>query len=285
MLAGAATAASTFEVASVRVVPGSGPSGGCKGGPGSSDPERVTCSNVFLAEIVATAWQLPFYRFVVPDWMKTGHFDITAKIPPGATREQYREMLQNLLTERFHLVAHHESRLLPAYSLTAAKGGPRIAISPANQTAQMAIAALGGHWQLTARKQSMKSFAGWLSVRLQSAVTDETGVTGDYDFALDFSPDGIARDDSLTEQQREQLLGGNHSSAGPTRIAGDGEKGSGRRPGGGSCRQDSDRELMIFYRPEATGCARSTYARSRQTPGQSLHTKDSSSTMNSRGPS
>ena len=40
--------------------------------------------------------------------------DIDATMPPGTTKEQFQEMLQNLLVERFHLEFHRERRNFPA---------------------------------------------------------------------------------------------------------------------------------------------------------------------------
>jgi uncharacterized protein (TIGR03435 family) len=207
-----AKATFTFDAASVRTAqPGSVASGGCQGGPGTPDPERITCSNSFLAQIIISAWNLQFYQLVGPEWLKTDHYDIVAKIPPGTTRDRYRQMLQNLLAERFHMTAHHETKVLPIYSLVALKGGLKMAKSPAGQTGpgvspQMAISISGQHWRLTARKQSLRNFAGWLTVQLHNPVTDDTGASGDYDFTLDFTPD-VQRDDSpdLLTAIRSQL--------------------------------------------------------------------------------
>jgi uncharacterized protein (TIGR03435 family) len=48
--------------------------------------------------------------------------------PREATKEQFQEMLQNLLVERFHLVFHHEMLNFPGYALVVDKGviGPWI---------------------------------------------------------------------------------------------------------------------------------------------------------------
>ena len=52
-----------------------------------------------------------------PEWIDTEHFDIFAKVPKGATKEDVKIMLQNLLKERFHLAFHNETKELPVYSL------------------------------------------------------------------------------------------------------------------------------------------------------------------------
>jgi uncharacterized protein (TIGR03435 family) len=52
-------------------------------------------------------------------------FTVDAVIPPNTTKEQFQQMLQNLLVERFHLVYHKEKRDFPGYELVVDKGGPR----------------------------------------------------------------------------------------------------------------------------------------------------------------
>jgi len=51
---------------------------------------------------------------------------VVATMAPGTTKQQFREMLQRLLKERFELVVRHETRGVPGYSLLVAKGGPKI---------------------------------------------------------------------------------------------------------------------------------------------------------------
>jgi hypothetical protein len=65
-----------------------------------------------------------------PEWVSdpTGpdRYDVVATMAPGTTKQQFREMLQRLLKERFELVVRHETRGVPGYSLLVAKGGPKI---------------------------------------------------------------------------------------------------------------------------------------------------------------
>jgi uncharacterized protein (TIGR03435 family) len=58
--------------------------------------------------------------------MDTERFDIVAKVPKGATKEQFRVMLQNLLRERFKLTIHREKKDSQIYELVAAKNGPKL---------------------------------------------------------------------------------------------------------------------------------------------------------------
>ena len=57
-------------------------------------------------------------------------FDVLAKMPEGATKEQVPEMLQALLAERFKLAIHHDTKELSVYALVVGKGGPKLKESP-----------------------------------------------------------------------------------------------------------------------------------------------------------
>ena len=109
-----ADAPPAFEVASVKPSPlpppGQYPRPLVRGGPDSSDPGMATFENFDLASLVTMAYDIPRYRLSAPDWLPTSKFEITAKIPPGTTRPQYRLMLQNLLAERFKLALHHRNQ-------------------------------------------------------------------------------------------------------------------------------------------------------------------------------
>jgi hypothetical protein len=52
-------------------------------------------------------------------------FDIAAKVPDSATKDQFQSMLRNLLATRFQMAIHWESKELPIYALLTAKNGVR----------------------------------------------------------------------------------------------------------------------------------------------------------------
>jgi uncharacterized protein (TIGR03435 family) len=66
------------------------------------------------------------YQLTGPDFLNTERFDINVKVPKGATKEEYKVMLQNLLTERFKVTLHHEKKEMPVYELVVAKNGPKL---------------------------------------------------------------------------------------------------------------------------------------------------------------
>jgi uncharacterized protein (TIGR03435 family) len=120
--------APAFDAASVRLADETTMSGG-RGGPGTSDPGRMTYGHVDLILLLAKAYGMQRDQIVGPAAMRTGNgqgYSVVATMPRNTTEEQFRLMLQNLLIERFHLVVHHETRSFPGYELTVAPGGSKL---------------------------------------------------------------------------------------------------------------------------------------------------------------
>jgi uncharacterized protein (TIGR03435 family) len=107
-----------------------------KGGPGTSDPERIEVRYLNFSTLLLRALgggpetNFPGNRLERPSWMETQRYDIVAKVPAGATKAQANEMMLNLLKERFHPKFHREMRPFDGYQLTIAKGGLRLKESP-----------------------------------------------------------------------------------------------------------------------------------------------------------
>src|ERR1039457_5492305 len=114
------------------------------GGPGTPDPGQLTYTNVSLKNILTNAYNVKGYQLSGPKWLDSERFDITAKIPMGATKEQFQLMLQNLLAERFKLTLHHETKELPMYALVVGKGGSKLKESVEDDAAAGAAAPQGG---------------------------------------------------------------------------------------------------------------------------------------------
>jgi uncharacterized protein (TIGR03435 family) len=114
-----------FEVASIRPVVAGGWMRSCSGGPGTNNPGRFTCENVNLPELLRIAFGVKIYQVQVPSSVKDEQFYIAAKIPAGATKEQVRQMVQNLLIERFGLKFRRENKEMEGFELVVAKNGPK----------------------------------------------------------------------------------------------------------------------------------------------------------------
>lgn len=128
----AADAKPEFEVASIKPAAAPGAGGGMfrmgsTGGPGTRDPGRYSCEGCPLIMLVTQAYDLKRYQVgSYPSWMDTERFNVTAKVPEGATKEQFRLMQQNLLADRFGLKIHFEKKEMPTYELVLNKGGHKM---------------------------------------------------------------------------------------------------------------------------------------------------------------
>lgn len=124
----AQTAEPAFEVASISYM---GPydnhrDSSLQGGPGTSDPERITYENVTLLKLLVSAYGVDFNQISGPLWLDSVQYTIVAKVPAGTTKEQLPMMWQHLLKERFHLALHRKAIEFSAYQLVVAKGGPKL---------------------------------------------------------------------------------------------------------------------------------------------------------------
>jgi bla regulator protein blaR1 len=159
-----------------------------------------------------------------PKRAKEERFDIQGSIPPGTTKDKVRLMLQSLLADRFQLKAHFETREMPAFATVLVKpgiAGPNLKPHSDNppcpdasvplswgadenswtmpNTCGGVIGATTGRTILyAARGVSMQTFAENLPVTpdtdLGRPVVDQTGLVGNFDFLLKYSPqprDGV----------------------------------------------------------------------------------------------
>jgi len=79
-----------------------------------------------LKELIAAAYTVKEYQISGPAWLATDRFDIVAKLPDGASKEDAPKMLQALLAERFKLAAHRDTQEHPVFALLVGKDGPKL---------------------------------------------------------------------------------------------------------------------------------------------------------------
>jgi len=153
-------------------------------------PGRLEASNTTFRQLVAAAYHV--YDFQIsggPKWIDTEHYDIEAKAAAGSqpTNSQLEVMLQQLLAERFQLTTHHETKDLPVYALEVGKGGPKF--QAAKDPQAPVYFRLYQRHQITARASPVSNLTETLSQLLGRPVLDKTGLTGVYDFTLEWTPD------------------------------------------------------------------------------------------------
>ena len=106
-----------------------------RGGAGTSSPERLTYERATIRQLLMAAYGVQRDQIKGPDWAVADAvnggalFDISANVPPGATKAQVATMLQNLLKDRFKLSLHHETIQSSGFALVIARRGPKLETS------------------------------------------------------------------------------------------------------------------------------------------------------------
>jgi uncharacterized protein (TIGR03435 family) len=200
-----AQAPATFDVASVR------PSKPGETQVTVSWTGGVTMINVPLRAIVQFAYGINTPSRIIghPDWTNVERFDIQARPPQGQTGvEQMRPMLQALLADRFKMVARPDKREVQSYALVKARpdrplgaglkpstakctGGGVLTPAPAvasNPDAVPCGVRPGGAGRILLIGVPMAQLAPLISLVVQRPVVDRTGITGNFDIEMTFSP-------------------------------------------------------------------------------------------------
>jgi uncharacterized protein (TIGR03435 family) len=94
------------------------------------DKARVDIGGMALSDLIAMAYKVKPHQISGPDWLNVDRFDILAKLPEGATKDQMPEMLQALLKERFKLTFHKDLKDHAIYALIVGKSGLKLKESP-----------------------------------------------------------------------------------------------------------------------------------------------------------
>ena len=187
----ALAAAQSFEVASIkpnaandhRVMIGLQPGG------------RFFATGINTRLLIGQAFNVRDFQILSgPAWLATDRFDINAKAEGSGEQikpEQLRPMLASLLAERFQLKYHEETREMPVYTLVAAKGGPKLTKSevqtgtnPGPRTRMQM-----GRGLINAKGATMAMLANQLSNQVGRHVIDKTGIEGNYDIELHWTPE------------------------------------------------------------------------------------------------
>jgi len=96
------------------------------------DGSRAVFTYMSVKQLIAYAYKMRVYEVTGPDWMITDRFDIEARMPDGASKDDAPAMLETLLQERFGLVAHRQVVDQPVLGLMAGKNGAKLLPAAAN---------------------------------------------------------------------------------------------------------------------------------------------------------
>ena len=237
----------SFEVASIK--PAAPPEMGKIRIGMSVDGGMLRYTNASLKDVIKNAYRVKDFQIEGPDWLGSERFDIQAKFPTGATEKDVPEMLQSLLAERFKLALHRDTKDHAIYALVAGKDGAKLkrsdvqtaavepdepkapgggneragtsdvakvagpgGVGPRNGGAMMMMMDPSG-MHLKAAATTLSGLAEAISHFTERPVVDMTGIQGQYDFDLVFSPETIRGMRAMTGPMPHQ--GGEQSEAPP----------------------------------------------------------------------
>jgi uncharacterized protein (TIGR03435 family) len=189
--------------------------------------DRLSAQGVTLQTLIKQAYGVEDDQILeAPKWVTSQTYDIEAKVDnvdqatlKSLSPEQYKEMLQAFLKDRFQLKTHSEKKELSVLALVVAKDGPKLKPATPGETYPDGIKGpdgkLGhagmmrwGRGQLLGQGISIGSLVPALTQQLGRIVQDKTGLTGAYDIDLHWSDDVGSSDStspSIFTALQEQL--------------------------------------------------------------------------------
>jgi uncharacterized protein (TIGR03435 family) len=183
-------------------------------------PDGISIHGVAMKMLIREAFGVEDERILgEPSWVKN-RFDVEAKVDAedapklkNLKIDQRRAMMLPLLQDRFNLKYHHETRELPIYALVVAKSGvkmrpgapddppkpddpqkadapPLKPDAPAKEKPRMGHSLMmNGRGHIESTGTTITMLAHSLSRELGRSVEDKTGLTGNYDYTLQWTPD------------------------------------------------------------------------------------------------
>jgi len=196
-------------------------------------------SGVDLMSLIAQAYNVRGFQIVGgTGWMVDDKYTIVtkdeAKTPSGAelsaTNDAQRQQAQDrlmakvraMLADRFQLKIHRETKEMPVYELTIAKGGVKMQAAPEdgqNDAGLNPFRTNEAKAGVVGKRLPMDVLTRFLSNQVARPVVDRTGLTGKYDFRLVYSPEmGDTTGPSIFTALQEQLGLKLESAKGPVEV-------------------------------------------------------------------
>jgi uncharacterized protein (TIGR03435 family) len=189
-------------------------SGDLKSRPMTMTDGKLTVTNQLVRDLIRSSYGVQVDGG--PDWLGSDRFDIEARVEGNVTRAELNPMLRKLLADRFHLIAHGDTKTVPVYALVLARSDgtlgpqarpsactgrealpaapvvPRL-VDPNNDLEALSPPPCGvvrtRRGTLVARGVTMEGLAvGGLSTIFDRKVVDRTGLSGRYDVTAEWTP-------------------------------------------------------------------------------------------------
>ncbi len=154
----------------------------------SIDAARVDIGYTSIYDLLALAYDVKPYQVEGPDWIRVQRFDILAKMPAGATKDDVPKMLQVLLKDRFKVEIHRDKKDHPMYALIVGKGGVKM------KEAEPDVPVKEGEEPKPLAKGEIAMGSGENAVRFKQSADGRSGVaqsakTGPVKYSM--SPEGM----------------------------------------------------------------------------------------------
>jgi uncharacterized protein (TIGR03435 family) len=147
--------------------------------------DSLRMQDVMVSTCIKLAYHVQDSQIIGPAWTRTERMDITAKSDGPADEDAMKQMLQALLADRFYLSFHREQREMKAIVFTVVPNGPKLHPAAAPDAKPFRQNSANG---TVATSMPIREFIDFLSGPLEMPAVDHTGLTGKYDFAIDFTP-------------------------------------------------------------------------------------------------
>jgi bla regulator protein blaR1 len=176
-------------------------------------PDGLSLTGGTLHMLIENAYDVQYFQITGdPSWFKSEKYDIEAKMDGSVAEElrklsddqraaETRRMLQALLADRFQLKLHRDTKELPVYALVIAKTGLKVHEAtpgdaypngfkgPDSRGGAGMMFMEGNGGPVRGQGIPMANLVHFLSQQLGRIVVDKTGLTGKYDFTLQWTPD------------------------------------------------------------------------------------------------
>jgi len=180
-------------------------------------PDEVTVANETAQELIQGAYDIKDDQIVgAPGWLNSQRYDIDAKVDTSAEgegtlasealQERSERMLQALLSNRFKLAVHRQTRMIPVYELVIVGDGAKLRESipaDADSAAPRVIQVDSG--RIMGREVPAATLARMLSDQLGRPVLDKTGLSNHYDITLQWQANSELPGPAISAALQEQL--------------------------------------------------------------------------------